>query len=87
MMLSAMVVPYQELQPATLQALIEDFVSRDGAIHGHSDASLDQKVSAVMSQLRNGSAVVVFDPDDESCSIVEKRSLRSTHPPDHSSEV
>jgi uncharacterized protein YheU (UPF0270 family) len=32
-----------------------------------------------MAQLRNGSAVVVYDADDETCSIVEKRSL-STRP-------
>ncbi len=74
-----MVIPHQELQPETLRALIEDFVSRDGAIQGHSEASLEQKVSTVMTQLRNGSAVVVYDAEDETCSIIEKRSL-STHP-------
>lgn len=70
-----MVIPFQELLPETLRALLEDFVSRDGAIHGHAEATMDQKVGAVMQQLRAGSAVIVFDADDETCSVVEKRSL------------
>jgi len=83
-----MVIPHNQLQPETLQALIEEFVSRDGSIQGHGEASMESKIAAVMSQLKAGSAVIVFDPDDETCSIAEKRTLgrehllsRDDHPP------
>jgi uncharacterized protein YheU (UPF0270 family) len=69
-------IPYEELQPETLAALIEEFVSREGAIHGHRDDSLEAKTEAVMSQLRRGVAVIVFDEEDETCTIVTKDSLR-----------
>jgi uncharacterized protein YheU (UPF0270 family) len=70
-----MIVPSDQLKPETLRALIEEFVSRDGAIHGHAERTLEQKVAMVMSQLKAGTVAIVFDADDETCSIVERRSL------------
>jgi len=81
-----MVIPFEELRPETLRALIEDFVSRDGAVQGHAEATLEQKVAVVMQQLRVGSAVIVFDADDETCSVVEKRSLSRPPAPPPSDE-
>jgi uncharacterized protein YheU (UPF0270 family) len=37
-------VPPDNLRPNTLQVLIEGFVTRDGAVHGHSDTPLDVMV-------------------------------------------
>lgn len=68
------VVPYGNLQPQTLQALIEEFITRDGAVHGHSDVPLDARVQAVRRQLQSGEAVIVFDEGSGSCTIV------SSHP-------
>jgi hypothetical protein len=71
-----MLIPYEELQPETLAALIEDFVTRQGAVHGHADTSLEQKREAVMSQIRSGRAVIVFDETEETVSIVTKDEYR-----------
>jgi len=62
-------------------ALIEEFVTRDGALHGHVDTPVDAMVASVLGQLEAGNAVVVFDADDETASIVIKDSLRA-RPPD-----
>ena len=67
-----MLVPHDQLDPHTLAKLIEEFVTRDGAIHGHEEASLAERVAAVLEQLRAGTAVIVFDEEDESVSIVVK---------------
>ena len=66
------VVPHDHLQPETLWAVIEDFVTRDGAIQGHRDSSLGQKIKAVQSRLQSGAAVIVFDDAEETFSIVPK---------------
>jgi uncharacterized protein YheU (UPF0270 family) len=71
-----MIIPHDQLDPQTLEAVIEEFVTRHGAVHGHADAPLDQMVRAVLQQLRSGSAVVVFDEDDETCTIMSKLEAR-----------
>jgi hypothetical protein len=69
------VIPYNEIQAETLQRLIEDFVTREGAVQGHVEIELANKVAAVLSQIRMGLAVIVFDEETESCTIVTKRDL------------
>jgi uncharacterized protein YheU (UPF0270 family) len=58
-----------------LCALIEEFVTRDGAVQGHSDTPLAAKMQAVVRQLEAGKVVIVFDAENESCSIVVKEAL------------
>ena len=65
-----MIVPHQQLRPETLHALIEEFVTRDGAVQGHRDTPIAQQIAAVRRQLAEGKAVIVFDEAAESCSIV-----------------
>ena len=67
-----MVIPYQQLDPQILSALIEEFVTRDGAVHGHADIAVDSKTASVLDQLRNGRAQIVYDETDETWTIVRK---------------
>ena len=69
-------IPYDRLQPATLRAVIEEFVTRDGAIHGHSDVTLDKQIEQVHKLLHKGDAVLMYDEDDGGCTIVLKRDLQ-----------
>jgi uncharacterized protein len=71
-----MIIPYDELQSETLNALIEEFVTRHGAVHGHHDSDMSRDITAVMSELRAGRALIVFDEEEESCSIVRKEELK-----------
>lgn len=71
-----MIIPHDELSPETLRALIEEFVTRDGAVHGHHDSELERDIQSVMSELRSSKAAIVFDEEEESCSIVRKEDLR-----------
>ena len=64
------VVPCDALEPQTLQSLIEEFITRDGAVHGHRDVPLREKMQAVHRQLQSGEAVIVFEEETESCTIV-----------------
>ena len=76
-----MIIPHDQLRPETLTALIEEFVTRDGALHGHRDTSMEAMVTSVMTQLEKGRAVVVFDETSESASITVRDGLRE-HEPD-----
>lgn len=59
-----------DLPAHLLDAVISEFVSREGTDYGHADVDHEEKVSAVRAQLKRGEAAVVFDPDTESTSIV-----------------
>ena len=65
-------IPFEQLAPATLDALIEEFVTRDGAIHGHADDPLSGKIESIRNQLKSGEILIVFDEDSETCSFVRK---------------
>ena len=62
-------VPVSELAAATLQALIESFVLREGTDYGPQELPLATKVAQVMRQLQRGEARIVFDPATESVDI------------------
>jgi uncharacterized protein YheU (UPF0270 family) len=63
-------VPYEQISPATLRALIEEFVSREWSELSDSDHTLDDKVAQVMQQLRDKKAKIVYDLTSETCNIV-----------------
>jgi hypothetical protein len=62
-------IPWSELAPDTLQALIESFVLREGTDYGMHELPLPSKVSQVRKQLERGEAQIVFDPATESVDI------------------
>ncbi|WP_281648688.1 YheU family protein [Parendozoicomonas sp. Alg238-R29] len=64
-----MIIPWQQLEQPTLQNLIIEFVSRHGTDNGD-DTELSMRTSQVLEQLRNGSAVIVWDDLTESANIV-----------------
>jgi uncharacterized protein YheU (UPF0270 family) len=59
-----------QLSPGALRGLVEEYVTREGTDYGHSDWSLEEKVTQVFRQLERGEARIVFDPELESASIV-----------------
>ena len=65
-----MEIPHRELSEEALRGVIESFVLREGTDYGRRDYSIDEKVAAVMRQLDRGEAVIEFDPDTETVSIV-----------------
>jgi uncharacterized protein YheU (UPF0270 family) len=65
-------IPYDQLDPAILDALIEEFVTRSGAIHGHADLALESAIASVRSQLKNGQARILYDEEAQTWTIVPK---------------
>ena len=73
--MSAIQIPQDAISADALDGLIEEFVTRDGTDYGFEERSLREKKSAVMTQISCGDAVIVFDPDTETCNIVLKTEL------------
>jgi len=66
-------VPYERLEPETLQNLIQEFVTRDGNDWGDAVGALENKVGQVMRQLQNRQAKVVYDLKSQTANIVRRR--------------
>ena len=65
------VVPYGELAPELLHAVVESYVLREGTDYGEKEFSLEDKVSHVISRLKRGEAQILFDPETETVSIAK----------------
>ena len=63
-------IPHTELSAAALEGVIEEFVMREGTDYGHRDYTLAEKRVRVLAALEAGDAVITFDPDTRTTSIV-----------------
>ena len=69
-----MLIPYDMLDPDTLQRMLEDFVTRDGTDNGY-DASLEQRVTTLRRQIERRQVVIVFHPDTGDTSLAHRRDV------------
>lgn len=53
-----------------LQALLEEYASRDGTDYGERELSLEQKVGSLRGQLHRGELLIVYDVDSEHWDLV-----------------
>lgn len=65
-----MIIPIDDLEPATLTAVIEQFVLSEGTDYGESVYSLEQKVAHVRAQLENGTALLVYSDLYQTVNII-----------------
>lgn len=68
-----MIVPWQQIEPDTLDNLIREFVLREGTDYGVVEVSLQDKVDQIRAQLESGEAVVVFSELHETVDIQLKQ--------------
>ena len=70
-----MEIPHRELAKDTLIAIIEEYVTREGTEYGETDIPLQEKIDQVIEQLERGEALITFDPESETCSLISKNQL------------
>lgn len=63
-------IPLGALSSEALAGVVEEFVMREGTDYGHRDYTLDEKRTRVMRALETGAAIITFEPDSGSTSIV-----------------
>lgn len=62
-------IPWNRLAADVLDAILEEFVTREGTDYGDYDYSLNDKKEQVLQQLKRGSVRLLFDPDANTCHI------------------
>ena len=68
-------IPLDRVEADILQAMLEDFASRDGTDYGLRELSLEEKVANLQAQLRQGELAVVFDLDSEEWDLLKREKL------------
>ena len=69
-------VPWQDLEAPTLTALIESFILREGTDYGVEESRFSTKIEQVRKQLEKGSISIVFDPEEETVTLITEQELR-----------
>ena len=64
-------IPFDQLSLKALRGVVEEFVTRDGTDYGEVEVPLEIKRNQVLDQLKSGKAVLVFDPESETCNILK----------------
>ena len=72
-----LLIPYEQLEQDTLLAVIEEFVTREGTDYGQEDFSLPQKVQQVLTGIKKGLYLLIFDQSAESLHILTKEQWNS----------
>lgn len=67
-----MIIPWQQLDPETLDNIIESFVLREGTDYGEQERSLAQKVEDIRKQLNSGEVVLVWSELHETLNIMPR---------------
>ena len=64
------IIPFRELAPETLDALLQEIVTRDGTDYGDIEVAVAQKVGQVKQLLQSGVACLCYDEASESCNVL-----------------
>lgn len=67
-----MIIPWKELEAETLDTIVESVILREGTDYGIEELSLNQKKQLLLTQIRNGIAVIVWPELHESINIKNK---------------
>jgi uncharacterized protein YheU (UPF0270 family) len=63
-------VPPQRLEVEVLQALLEEYASRDGTDYGEKELTLEDKVKRLQHQLDDSELYILYDLDSEQWDLV-----------------
>ena len=70
-----MIIPWQQIDPDTLNNLIESFFLREGTDYGEQERSLSEKTADIHRQLTAGEIVVVWSELHESVTLMPARNF------------
>jgi hypothetical protein len=72
-----MIIPWQQLNEETLQAILEEFVLREGTDYGETELPLEQKIDSLKQQLIAQEVVIVYSELYENVSIMPASEFKS----------
>ena len=72
-----MIIPHTELSSEILDAIIKEFVLREGTDYGLETVELNDKIEQVRTQLVQGSAVIVFSELHQTVNIMPAEQFKA----------
>lgn len=72
-----MIIPWQEINPDTLENIIKEFVLREGTDYGEVEYSLDQKIEHVRQLLIRKEVFILYSELHETIDIKNKKDIES----------
>jgi uncharacterized protein len=69
-------VPHGRLSASVLQALLEEFASRDGTDYGEVELTLAQKTGNLRRQVEQGEVIILFETESEQWDLLESEQAR-----------
>ena len=69
-------IPWDALPADTLDALVEEFVTREGTDYGEQEIALERKVAQVVAGIRRREYVILFDTEAETAHILTRQQWR-----------
>lgn len=73
-----MIIPWQQMDPETLQNVLESFVLREGTDYGEHERSLSEKVEDIRRQLQVGEVVLIWSELHETLNIMPRTAFNDT---------
>ena len=70
-----LVIPKNALDAETRDRLLEEIVTRDGTDYGATEKSTVQKLTRARNQLSSGFALLVWDPESQSASLLPREQV------------
>ncbi|MEO0337049.1 MAG: YheU family protein [Pseudomonadota bacterium] len=70
-----LIIPPEKLSEETFQALVEEFILREGTDYGSVELSLEAKLSRARKQIDAGHVKIVYSPENESCTILKSSEI------------
>ncbi|WGE31411.1 MULTISPECIES: YheU family protein [Actinobacillus] len=70
-----MIIPWQELEPETLNNVLDSFILREGTDYGERELSLEEKRERLFAQLKADKVVIVWSELHQSLDIKDKKSF------------
>ena len=68
-------IPPERLSQEAFDALIEEFILREGTDYGSIELSLEAKRSRALKQINAGYVKIVYSPETENCTILKSTEL------------
>lgn len=66
-------IPWEKVPEQTLTHILEEIVTRDGTDYGAVEKSVATRVEQARSSLQKGRAVLAWDEETESASLIERQ--------------
>ena len=70
-------VPPARLDAEVLQALLEEYASRDGTDYGERELTLEQKVAQLQLRLRGRDLLLLYDSEGETWDLLDREQAES----------